>query len=60
MEKRNMMKSYLGDSYSSNHLKNFCLYWMKGRKPNRSGRILKKVKSDMIDEEYEDAWEEFD
>lgn len=28
---RNMMKEYLGDEYSSNHLKNFCLYWMKGR-----------------------------
>ncbi len=31
MEKRNMMKYYLRDEYSSNHLKNFCLYWMKGR-----------------------------
>ena len=31
MEKQNMMKIYLGDSYSGNHLKNFCLYWMKGR-----------------------------
>ena len=31
MEKRNMMKIYLGDSYSGNHLKNFCLYWMKGK-----------------------------
>ena len=29
---RNMMKEYLGNDYSDNHLKNFCLYWMKGRK----------------------------
>ena len=28
---RNMMKAYLGNDYSDNHLKNFCLYWMKGR-----------------------------
>lgn len=28
----NMMKEYLGNEYSDNHLKNFCLYWMKGRK----------------------------
>lgn len=28
---RNMMKSYLGNDYSDNHLRNFCLYWMKGR-----------------------------
>ena len=28
---RNMMKEYLGNDYSDNHLKNFCLYWMKGR-----------------------------
>ena len=27
---KNMMKSYLGDDYSSNHLRNFCLYWLKG------------------------------
>ena len=27
---RNMMKVYLGNDYSDNHLKNFCLYWMKG------------------------------
>lgn len=27
----NMMKVYLGNDYSDNHLKNFCLYWMKGR-----------------------------
>ena len=33
----NMMREYLGNEYSDkNHLKNFCLYWMKGRetKPN--------------------------
>lgn len=29
---RNMMKEYLKDAYSSNHLKNFCLYWMKASK----------------------------
>ena len=28
---RNMMKAYLGNNYSDNHLRNFCLYWMKGR-----------------------------
>ena len=28
---RNMMKEYLENDYSDNHLKNFCLYWMKGR-----------------------------
>lgn len=27
----NMMKEYLGNDYTDNHLKNFCLYWMKGR-----------------------------
>ncbi len=26
---KNMMKVYLGDEYSNDHLKNFCLYWMK-------------------------------
>jgi hypothetical protein len=29
---KNMMKVYLGDQYSSNYLKNFCLYWMKASK----------------------------
>ena len=28
---KNMMKEYLGNDYSDNHLRNFCLYWMKGR-----------------------------
>lgn len=28
---KNIMKEYLGNDYSKNHLKNFCLYWMKGR-----------------------------
>lgn len=28
---KNMMKEYLGRDYSNNHLRNFCLYWMKGR-----------------------------
>lgn len=27
---KNMMKEYLGSDYSNNHLRNFCLYWMKG------------------------------
>ena len=27
---KNMMKEYLGNEYSSDHLRNFCLYWMKG------------------------------
>lgn len=31
MKTNNMMKAYLGNSYSDNHLRNFCLYWMKGR-----------------------------
>ncbi len=26
----NMMKKYLGNDYTNDHLKNFCLYWMKG------------------------------
>ncbi len=26
---KNMMKHYLGNEYSENHLRNFCLYWMK-------------------------------
>lgn len=26
---KNMLKEYLGDKYSSNHLRNFCLYWIK-------------------------------
>ena len=29
---RNMMKEYLGNEYTNNHLKNFCLYWMKASK----------------------------
>ena len=27
---KNMMKEYLGNDYSNNHLRNFCLYWIKG------------------------------
>lgn len=26
---KNMMKEYLGNNYSNNHLRNFCLYWQK-------------------------------
>ncbi len=26
---KNMMKEYLGNEYSENHLRNFCRYWMK-------------------------------
>lgn len=29
---KNMMKEYLGKEYTDNHLRNFCLYWMKGSK----------------------------
>lgn len=29
---KNMMKVYLGNEYSSNHLKNFCLYWIRAYK----------------------------
>lgn len=28
----NMMKQYLGDEYSENRVRNFCLYWMKASK----------------------------
>ncbi|MGE9993615.1 hypothetical protein ACQRBK_01040 [Peptoniphilaceae bacterium SGI.137] len=28
---KNMMKEYLGRDYSDNYLRNFCIYWMKGR-----------------------------
>ena len=27
---KNMLKEYLGSDYSNDHLRNFCLYWMKG------------------------------
>ena len=27
---QNRMKLYLGDEYSGNYLRNFCLCWMKG------------------------------
>lgn len=27
---KNMMKEYLGNDYGNDHLRNFCLYWMKG------------------------------
>ncbi len=26
---KNMMKEYLGNDYSNDHLRNFCLYWIK-------------------------------
>ncbi len=29
---KNMMKEYLGNEYTDNHLRNFCLYWMKSAK----------------------------
>ena len=29
---KKMMKEYIGKEYTSNHLKNFCLYWMKAAK----------------------------
>ena len=29
MENKNMMKIYLGAQYTNNHLRNFCLYWLK-------------------------------
>ena len=28
----NKMKEYLGSDYSNDHVRNFCLYWMKGAK----------------------------
>ncbi|MCR5273098.1 MAG: hypothetical protein K6E13_08955 [Lachnospiraceae bacterium] len=27
---KNMMKDYLGNEYSNDHFRNFCLYWIKG------------------------------
>ena len=30
MEK-NMMKNYLGEQYTNNHLRNFCLYWLNAK-----------------------------
>ena len=27
---KNMMKAYLGNDYTNNHVKNFCRYWLKG------------------------------
>ena len=30
IDMQNKMKVYLGDEYSNNYLRNFCLYWMKG------------------------------
>lgn len=39
----NKMKEYLGNAYSDNHLKNFCLYWMKGR---RTVPVWNKAKDD--------------
>ena len=39
---KNMMKEYLGEEYSDNHLRNFCLYWTKG--------IMCKNKYTSIDE----------
>lgn len=27
---KNMMKEYLGENYSNDHFRNFCLYWMEG------------------------------
>lgn len=29
MENKNMMQEYLGEQYTNNHLRNFCLYWLK-------------------------------
>ena len=45
---KNIMKEYLGNDYSDNHLKNFCLYWMKGRetKPKWDGTEEWKARFD--------------
>ncbi len=60
----NMMKEYLGRDYSSNHVRNFCLYWMKGvdrRKEQlkKKGLTMKEVSgnnfTDEMCEDY-DAW----
>lgn len=32
VQMENKMKEYLGSEYSNDHLRNFCLYWMKARK----------------------------
>lgn len=29
MTNKNMMQEYLGEQYTNNHLRNFCLYWLK-------------------------------
>lgn len=46
---RNMMKEYLGNDYSENHLKNFCLYWMKGRETEPAYEKYKDSGSFRID-----------
>ncbi len=33
---RNMMKEYLGDGYSNNYVRNFCLYWIKASQGSSS------------------------
>ena len=33
---KNMMKEYLGDGYSNNYVRNFCLYWIKASQGSSS------------------------
>ena len=61
---KNMMKEYLGSDYSQNHIRNFCLYWLKGLERREEqlmekGLTLKAVSgADFTDEMREDydAW----
>lgn len=43
---KNMMNAYLGDDYSNNHLRNFCLYWMKGISTRRNYPTYDKWRSE--------------
>lgn len=53
----NMMKWYLGDEYSNNHLKNFCLYWMKGRETQPVYEEYEDNEKSKFYKDY-DAWRE--
>ena len=41
MKNKNMMQEYLGEQYTSNHLRNFCLYWL--RAAEGSGEEWRKI-----------------
>ena len=61
---RNRMEEYLGSDYSQNHVRNFCLYWIKGlerrtEQLKEKGLTLRDVSgtnfTDEMCEDY-DAW----